>query len=103
MMSSDEEPLVGNVTAGVVRVGDTVRRPVGPWTDAVDAVLAHLREVGFAGAPRPFGRDERGRQVLEYVAGDLGADSGTYSATELFSIGRMLAGLHRPPERPSRR
>src|SRR6266496_4600508 len=29
----DEEPLIGNVTAGVVRVGATVSRPVGAWTD----------------------------------------------------------------------
>ncbi|HEX8628621.1 MAG TPA: phosphotransferase [Catenuloplanes sp.] len=93
-MGSDEEPLVGNATTGVVRVGDTVRRPVGPWTETVDAVLTHLRAVGFAAAPRPLGRDEQGRQVLEYVPGELGAEAGTYSATELFSIGRMLAGLH---------
>ena len=32
----DEQPLTGgNVAAGVVRVGDTVRRPSGPWTPAV--------------------------------------------------------------------
>jgi len=32
----DEVPLEGgNMTGGVVRVGDTVRRPAGPWTPAV--------------------------------------------------------------------
>jgi Ser/Thr protein kinase RdoA (MazF antagonist) len=93
-VSSGEEMLNGNVTTGVVRVGDTVRRPVGPWTDTVDAVLEHLHAAGFAAAPRPLGRDRQGRQVLEYVPGELGAESGTYSATELSSIGRMLADLH---------
>ncbi|MER7461249.1 phosphotransferase [Micromonospora sp. NPDC126480] len=91
---TDEEPLTGNVTMGVVRVGDTVRRPVGPWTESVDALLSHLHAVGFNAAPRPLGRDEKGRQVLEYVPGQLGADSGTYSPPELSSIGRMLAELH---------
>jgi Phosphotransferase enzyme family len=66
----EEEPLTGgNVSAGVVRVGDTVRRPAGPWTPAVHALLAHLHEAGFRGAPRPLGLDERGREVLGFVPG----------------------------------
>jgi Ser/Thr protein kinase RdoA (MazF antagonist) len=93
-VGDDEEPLAGNATTGVVRVGDTVRRPAGPWTGSVDALLEHLSEVGFTGAPRPLGRDEQGRQVLEYVPGEVGAEAGTYSLAELFSIGRMLARLH---------
>ncbi|MFG3420478.1 hypothetical protein ACIBTZ_06045 [Micromonospora sp. NPDC049460] len=93
-MSAAEEPLSGNATAGVVRVGDTVRRPAGPWSDAVDALLEHLHEVGFSGAPRPLGRDAQGRQVLEYVPGEVGAASGTYPVVDLFAIGRMLAELH---------
>jgi len=90
----EAESLRGNVTEGVVRIGSTVRRPLGPWTDAVDALLTHLFDVGFTAAPRPLGRDEQGRQVLEYVPGDLGDDSGTYSLAGLTSIGRMLADLH---------
>lgn len=35
----------GNVTT-VVRVGDTVRRTAGPWTPAVHALLAWVRERG---------------------------------------------------------
>ncbi|MEU7586683.1 phosphotransferase [Micromonospora sp. NPDC049230] len=77
-----------------MRIGETVRRPVGPWTDSVDAVLGHLWAVGFTGAPRPLGRDGQGRQVLEYVSGEVGAETGTYAPAELISIGRMLADLH---------
>lgn len=67
-----EEPLAGgNVAASVVRVGDTVRRPAGPWTPAVQALLGYLAEVGFRGAPRPYGLDEQGREVLEFVPGDV--------------------------------
>lgn len=86
--------LKGNATTGVVRVGNTVRRPVGPWTASVDLLLEHLHAVGFTAAPRPLGRDEQGRQVLEYIPGEPGAEAGTYSATELYSIGQMLAQLH---------
>ncbi|GAB3213743.1 phosphotransferase [Marinactinospora thermotolerans] len=69
-MTFDEEPLSGgNVSAGVVRVGDTVRRPAGPWTPAVHALLDHLHSVGFHAAPRALGLDERGREVLSYCPG----------------------------------
>ncbi|MGK5740929.1 phosphotransferase [Micromonospora sp. URMC 103] len=94
-MGPQEQPLTGNVTTGVVRVGDTVRRPAGPWTDAVDALLRHLHDVGFPGAPRPLGRDAQGRQVLEYVPGEAGAVEGTYPLAELAGIGALLADLHR--------
>ena len=57
----------GNVAGQVVRVGDTVRKPVTSATPAVEALLRHLEAAGFAGAPRTLGRDERGRQVLEYI------------------------------------
>jgi hypothetical protein len=58
----------GNVAAGVVRVGDTVRKPAGFWTPAVEALLAFLEARGFGGAPRALGRDDRGRQVLDVSA-----------------------------------
>jgi hypothetical protein len=61
----DEQPLTGgNVSVGVVRVGDTVRRPSGPWTPAVHALLRYLGSAGFDGAPEPLGIDAQGREVL---------------------------------------
>lgn len=67
-----EEHLAGgNVGTAVVRVGDTVRRPSGPWSPSVDALLTHLNAVGYDGAPRTFGFDERGRHVLEYIEGEV--------------------------------
>ncbi|MCX5425603.1 phosphotransferase enzyme family protein [Streptomyces sp. NBC_00078] len=68
----EEQPLSGgNVSAGVVRVGDTVRRPAGPWTPAVHALLTHLHEAGFRAAPRPLGIDEQGREVLTFMPGEV--------------------------------
>jgi aminoglycoside phosphotransferase (APT) family kinase protein len=67
-----EVPLHGgNVSAGVVRVGGTVRRPAGPHTPAVHALLSHLHEAGFHGAPRPLGIDGKGREVLTFVPGEV--------------------------------
>jgi hypothetical protein len=53
----------------VVRVGDTVRRPQRPTSPATHALLRHLADVGFTGAPRFLGIDELDREVLSYVPG----------------------------------
>ncbi|MCE7003891.1 phosphotransferase [Kibdelosporangium philippinense] len=64
-----EELLAGgNMNAGVVKIGDTVRRPAGPWTPSVHALLEHLQSVGYP-APKPLGLDSLGREVLEFVPG----------------------------------
>lgn len=51
----------------VVRIGDTVRRPVHRWTPAVHALLRYLEAVGFSGVPRVLGFDELGREVLSFT------------------------------------
>src|SRR5487761_1690892 len=87
----------GNVTSAVVRIGNTVRRPAGPSTPAVHALLTHLLSVGFTAAPRPLGIDERGRQVLSYAPGvvawpdhfDLLADDAA-----LRRMARLVRDLH---------
>ena len=68
----EEVPLLGgDVTEGVVRVGDTVRRPLGPHSLLVHGVLRHLEASGFTGAPRLLGVDERGREILTFVEGEV--------------------------------
>lgn len=67
-----EVPLAGgDVTEGVVRVGNTVRRPASSVSDGVQAVLDHLQQQGFDGAPRYLGRDSAGRDVLSFVEGEV--------------------------------
>ena len=67
-----EVPLPGgDVTDGIVRVGDTVRRPQGEHSPLVHAVLQHLERVGFGGAPRFLGIDEQGREILSFIDGEV--------------------------------
>jgi hypothetical protein len=55
-------------------VGDTVRRPAGPWTPTVQSLLRYLRAQGTDMVPEPLGIDEAGREVLSYIEGrDQGA------------------------------
>ena len=42
-------------------MGNTVRRPVHGNSPLVHALLRHLEDVGFAGAPRFLGVDSAGR------------------------------------------
>ncbi|MGP4101522.1 phosphotransferase [Nonomuraea sp. KM90] len=92
--SLPEIPLAGgDVTEGVVRVGDTVRRPVGPNSPFVHALLRHLEAVGFPGAPRFLGIDAAGREVLTYLPGEVaGRPRPAWLADEkrLASVGRLV-------------
>ena len=61
----------GTTNAGLVsRVGETVRRPWRATGPATHALLDHLERVGFDGAPRFLGVDDRKREVLSYIAGE---------------------------------
>lgn len=95
-MRADEELLTGgNVSTGVVRVGDTVRRPAGPQTPAVHALLTHLATVGFRGAPRSLGTDDEGRHVLEFVPGPMAHPTGPdMPPLDPAATGRLLRDLH---------
>jgi len=67
-----EDPLYGGTAnQGLVfRVGNTVRRPIRTTSASTHALLQHLAEVGFDGAPRFLGIDHKGREVLSYVQGE---------------------------------
>lgn len=112
-----EERLAGGNTTIVVRVGDTVRRPTGPWTPAVHDLLTHLAAAGFSGAPRVLGIDEADREVLEFVPGEVGTLSAAQPLPAWFrtpdscwSTGRWIRdfqtaqqGLAIDPAKPWRR
>ena len=92
------EPLTGDgVTQGIVRIGDTVRRPLRPFSLTVQAYLAHLRDAGFTGAPLPLGVDERGREVLSFVHGDVPRNPlppETAGDDVLVALARLIRALH---------
>lgn len=113
----EEEQLGGGNTTIVVRVGEKVRRPVGPWTPAVHDLLNHLTAVGFSGSPQVLGIDDAGREILEFVPGEVGSLSESQPLPTWFrtpescwSIGRWIrdfqsaqAGLVVDPAKPWRR
>ena len=98
-----EIPLDGGNVGGAVRVGDTVRRTTGPWTPAVHELLAHLESRGFAGAPRPRGLDDQGREILSFLPGETVGSQKPWPAwafadQSLIETAEWLKGYHRAVE-----
>lgn len=96
-----EPPQTAQVLAAegvthVVRVGDTVRRPVRPFTATIQAYLSHLHARGFHDAPAALGYDERGREVLSFLDGEVPTEpvpawsTGPRVLTELAKLIRRL-------------
>ena len=71
-MDAQEQPLAGgNMNGAVVRIGDRVHRSTGPQTPTIHRLLAHVRDQGVTWVPRVHGIDERGREVLDFLPGEV--------------------------------
>src|SRR3982751_1292514 len=93
----EETPLAGGNLSAVRRVGDPVRGPLRPWSAAVHGLLGHLEARGFAGAPRFLGVDDRGREILTFIDGEVGAyplPAYMWSDEVLAGAARLLRSLH---------
>jgi hypothetical protein len=91
-VSEQEIPLAGGDMNVVVRVGDTVRRPIGPA--GVQALLRWYGQVRFDGAPRFLGIDDRGREVLSFVEGEPAFAPVPGSDDVVTAIGQLLRRAH---------
>ncbi|UQN28543.1 phosphotransferase enzyme family protein [Brachybacterium kimchii] len=89
-----EIPLTGgNASAGVVRVGDTVRKPWHAGTPLVARYTEALRAAGID-VPAHLGRDDTGRQIIEHVPGVLAMDIGQLDVGRLERVGRLVRDVH---------
>lgn len=89
------QPLTGGrVTAGVVRIGDTVRRPVAGDRNFQRSCLRHLEAVGFDGTPRFLGIDDAGREMLSFIPGEVPSDLGHYDDGQLRAAAALLRRFH---------
>jgi hypothetical protein len=66
------EPMPGGNSGPVVRLGDVVVRPAGSWTPNVHALMHGLRRAGLPWVPEPVGCDGPGRELIEFIDGDVG-------------------------------
>lgn len=91
-----EQELSGSAqTAGIVRVGPTVRRPRHARSDYIHRLLQHFEQVGFAGAPRYLGLDEQGREILSYFDGEvLSSSPFRLPDVRIVSASRLIRRFH---------
>src|SRR5688572_15696926 len=89
-LSGREVALKGGMTTpGVVRVGETVRRPLGERSAFVHDLLRHLELRGFDGAPRFVGIDEKGRETLTYISGSVPRRVGGFQKQQWLAAARL--------------
>jgi hypothetical protein len=96
LRNEPEQELHGGAqTAGIVRVGTTVRRPLHARADYVHKVLRHLERAGFDGAPRFLGVDGQGREMLTYFEGEVLVGTPVrLSDTRIVSAARLVRRFH---------
>jgi len=86
-----------NASSGVVRIGQTVRRPAHRNTPIVQSLLKHLEETSFAGAPRALGIDREGREMVSYINGTAGhypLKPYVLSNSTLIQVAQLLRRFH---------
>lgn len=90
-----EQPLTGGrMTAGVVRVADTVRRPASEFSAFTADLLELLADKGFTAAPKYLGQDESGRDVLTYLEGWVPDRYQRWSDRQVAAAGALLRAFH---------
>ena len=88
-------PLTGGrYTKGVVRIGDTVRRPASPKSPFTAELLRLFEERGFDRVPRYLGQDDEGRDILTYLDGWVPARYGRWTDDQVAAVGRLLRAFH---------
>ncbi|WP_084106415.1 phosphotransferase [Demequina sp. NBRC 110056] len=91
-----ETPLAGGNMGAVVRIGDRVHRAAGPQAATVHRLLAHVRSQGVTWVPRVHGFDVQGREVLDYIPGDVHHDTPEWMRADanLREVGARLREWH---------
>jgi hypothetical protein len=94
-----EGTLPGGYTTGAVLIDGVVHKPASPWTSTVHALLRHLEDAGFDGAPRAVGFDDQGREMLTYLPGDTVGNrypwpEWVYMDSTLIQVGRWVRRVH---------
>lgn len=93
--AAQEQLLAGGRTAlAIVRVGETVRRMPAVNDEFARALLLHLERVGFDGAPRFLGVDDRGRRILSYLPGEVPGDLGHFEDRVIAEAAQQIRRYH---------
>ncbi len=100
MKDPTEIPVIGGrSTQGIVRVGNTIHRPVGKHSEFRHKLLKLLEEKGFQYSPRFLGMDEKGREILTYIEGVVPHNEIELTDETLIQCAKALKDFHDATER----
>ncbi|WP_082558172.1 phosphotransferase family protein [Kitasatospora sp. MBT66] len=83
----------GRMSPGLVRVGDSVRRPVSDASEFVAALLNVFEQRGFDGAPKYLGQDD-GMDILSFLPGEVPARFQVWKNEQVATAGALLRAMH---------
>lgn len=90
-----ETPLSGGrVTRGVVRVGDTVRRPATENSAFIRRLLEHLTTSGSDFSPGFLGVDESERDILTFIDGEVPEELSDFDEHAFCAAARLIRRFH---------
>ncbi|WP_020577862.1 phosphotransferase [Actinopolymorpha alba] len=93
-----EELLAGGHINEVVRIGDTVRRPMPDRAPYVHDVLRMFAQHKWPGAPKYLGSDEQEREVLTYLEGHVAWEPAqppdVWSEESLVRVAKLVRQFH---------
>lgn len=93
-MDNEYKLFGGRSTEGVLRVGNTVRRPHKKESDFANSLLSFLQEIGFEYSQRYLGRDECGRDIFNYIEGFVPDDIGNTTLIQLCDFMKIVRRFH---------
>jgi len=84
----------GGDTTSVAKIGDRVYRPRHANSDFVGRLLTSLEHSGFLAAPRYFGPDEQGRDIVSFIPGATTIHPSERDERSYAAVGRLVRQLH---------
>ena len=94
-MSTTEISLQGgHSTTGVVKVGNTVHRPINSNSGFIHKLLLLLEKKEYPYSPKYLGIDEQGREILSVIEGTIPRGENVLSEEQLLAVVKMIKELH---------
>lgn len=99
VVNENEMILAGGNVNEVIRIGETVRRPLKSWSPTIHKLLKHLEKNTFKWAPQFYGIDEKNREILSFIHGEAAVEFPrlkAYMMTDevLIDIANILKSFH---------
>lgn len=89
------QPLKGGrSTNEVIKIGNTIHRSQGPNSKFVHNLLTQLDQQNFSYSPKFLGIDEKGREILSYIYGEVPTGDHRWTMEQVISVVHIMKKFH---------